>query len=153
MALGRYALGLVTEFLGLKRAVTAYIISATILQVALLLVTNTNIFLLLLGGIGFFIATVFPSGIILLVQKLDVPPQEQTGLVAVAIGAGQVGAAVAPLGVGFLSARLGIGRLLEVLLVFSGLMLVTWLAFSRVRGQDDEMTTRENHEDNHRVAE
>lgn len=130
IAVGRYALGPVTERFGLRTAVTAYIVCAIFFQIALLWISDLTAFLGLVFAVGFSISTVFPSGIVLLVNNIGVPAEKQTTVVAVAIAAGQVGAAIAPVGIGFLSAKLGMGRFLDIILGFAVAILVAWSALS-----------------------
>ncbi len=109
---------------------TAYIMVSICLQVSLWVVDSVSVTLILLGANGFFIAPIFPSGIVLLVSRF--PPQVQMGAVAIAIAAGQLGGAIAPLGVGFMATHLGIAYLLEVVCGLSTLMLLVWIAISRL---------------------
>lgn len=136
IAAGRYTLGPITERFGLRAAVTAYILSAILFQIILMFITNITAFLALMAAIGFSISTVFPSGIVLLVNNAGVPVEKQTAVVAVAIAAGQVGAAIAPVGIGFLSARVGMGRFLDIVLGFSIAMLLAWIALSWKRKEE-----------------
>ena len=130
MAIGRLLLGFVTEYLGLRGTITAYIVLSTTLQILFRQITsNTNLSLVLLGLNGFFCGPLFPSGILLLATKL--PKQSHVGAVAAAAAMGQVGGAVAPLGIGLLADKFGIGHLLDVVLVLSFFMLIIWFLFSR----------------------
>ena len=131
MAAGRYALGLGSERFGVGRSVTIYIIVALCAQVGLGLVWNTVATFWFLALNGFLIAPLFPSGIIVLVSL--VAPQSQLKIVALAIAIGQLGAAAAPLGVGFMATRLGMHHLIEVICGLSFLMLLVWVAFIRIK--------------------
>ena len=130
MAIGRLLLGFVTESFGLRGSVTAYILLSTIAQILFRQITaSTQLSFLLLGLNGFFCGPLFPSGILLLATKL--PKQSHVGAVAAAAAMGQVGGAVAPLGIGLLADKFGIGHLLDVVLMLSAVMLVIWVVFSR----------------------
>jgi fucose permease len=129
MATGRLLLGFVTELVGLRAAVTTYILLSTTIQILFRQLTNLHLSLILLGANGFFCGPLFPSGILLLATK--VPEQARVSAVAAAAAMGQVGGAVAPLGIGLLADRFGIGRLLDVVLVLSVGMLIVWVVFSR----------------------
>ena len=129
MALGRYLLGPVSDRFGVRRSVAAYIIIAFIFQIGLGLVNDSIGSLVILGFNGFMIAPLYPSGIVILVSRL--PKQSQLTAVAVAMGLGQMGAAVAPLGVGFMATHLGMQHLIEVVCVLSVLMLAAWAVFTR----------------------
>lgn len=93
------------------------------------LVTNVKATMILLAANGFFVAPLFPSGIVLLVSRLA--PQVHMRAVALLIALGQVGAAVAPLAVGFMADSLGIRHLFEVVCGLSATMLVLWMVFTR----------------------
>lgn len=132
MAVGRYSLGFLTEYLGVPLAVVIYCISTMILQLWLIKVSQIGTTLVLIGGCGFFLAPSFPSGIVLLAPHFDIP---QRGIIiAFLIAMGQIGAAVAPLAVGVLATKLCIQYLIQVTLGFSSLMLAAWLAVIRNTG-------------------
>lgn len=127
MAIGRLVLGFITEYFGLGVSICTYIILSTTLQILFRLIASTAVSLVLLGLNGFFCGPNFPSGLLLLAGKL--PPEAQVGAVAAAAAMGQVGGAIAPLGIGFLADNFGIGHLLDVVLGMSILMLMIWLLF------------------------
>lgn len=129
MALGRYSLGHVSDRFGVRRSVAAYIVIAIVFQVGLGWMNDSVGLLVLLALNGFMIAPLYPSGIVVLVSRL--PGASQLTSVAVAMGLGQVGAAVAPLAVGFMATRLGLQHLIEVVSILSVLMLTSWALFSR----------------------
>lgn len=132
MAVGRYSLGFLTEYLGVPLAVVLYCISTMILQLWLIFVSKIGTTLVLIGGCGFFLAPLFPSGIVLLAPYFDI--QQRGVIIAFLIAMGQVGAAVAPLAVGILATKLGIQYLIQVTLGFSSLMLAAWLAVMQNTG-------------------
>lgn len=126
MALGRYSLGLLTDRLGVRIAVVMYCVAVIIFQLCLTLVRQLGPTLALIGACGFFLAPLFPSGIVLLAPNFS--SQQRGIIVAFLIAMGQIGAAVAPLAVGVLATTLGIEYLIQVTLVLSVLMLTTWFA-------------------------
>lgn len=129
MAVGRFTLGFVTERFGLRIPVTTYIVILACLQVLFRRITSLPFLLVLLGFIGCLCGPLFPSGIQLLATKL--PIQAHVAAVATAVAIGQIGGALAPLGVGLIADRFGIGHLLDVVLGLSGVMLFIWLVFSK----------------------
>lgn len=131
MALGRFMLGPVTEHFGLPLSVTMYIVLSTLLELAFKLVSNLSIVVIALGGCGLFLGPMFPSGILLLSQKLSM--QEYVGGVAIAAAMGQIGGASAPLLVGFLADRFGLAHLTDVVLFCFCLLLIMWLLFCRAK--------------------
>lgn len=131
MVLGRFMLGPVTEHFGLPVSVTIYIVLGTLLELLFKLVSRLDIILLALGGCGFFLGPMFPSGILLLAQKLSM--QEYVRGVAITAALGQIGGASAPLLVGLLADRLGLKHLTDVVLFCFCFLLVMWLLFCRTR--------------------
>lgn len=129
MAVGRYALGVVTERFGVSKSVAIYITLALLSQVLLNLVTDINLTLILLAASGFFVAPLFPSGIVLLVSRLET--RLHMPAVAFLIALGQVGAALATVAVGFMADAIGIRHLFEVMCGLSALMLALWIWFAR----------------------
>ena len=130
MAIGRLLLGFVTQHFGLGISVTAYIILTMVTQILFRHFTNPGVALVLLALNGFFCGPLFPSGILVLATKL--PHRAHVGAVAAAAAMGQIGGAVAPLGIGLLADRFGIGHLLDVVLALSAAMSVIWILFSRM---------------------
>lgn len=131
MTAGRYILGLVTERFGVGKAVGAYIVLTLALQVLLNMIRDVNVILVLLAANGAFIAPLFPSGIVLLVSRLQAHMHMRA--VALLITLGQVGGALTQLAVGFMADSLGIKHLFEVVCGISALMLVAWMVFARAK--------------------
>ena len=131
MAIGRVALSIFTERFGIKTSVAAYIVLSTIFQATFKFLANGPSLLANLATIGFFFGPFFPSGIILLAQKL--PLEAHVGAVSAAAAMGQIGGATAPLIVGFMADAFGVARLLDTVIVLSLLLLVVWLIFCRLR--------------------
>lgn len=129
MTVGRYVLGLVTERFGVAMSVAVYITLAFCFQLMLNLVTDVNATMVLLAANGFFVAPLFPSGIVLLVSRLEAHMHMRA--VALLIALGQVGGAIAPLAVGFMADSLGIRHLFELVCGLTATMLVLWIVFAR----------------------
>lgn len=129
MALGRYLLGPVSDRFGVRISVAVYILVAIVLQIGLGAINNKIASMILLGLNGFMIAPLYPSGVVVLVSQL--PLRSQLTAVGLAMALGQMGAAVAPLGVGFMATKLGIQHLIGVVCILSILMLIAWGVFAR----------------------
>ncbi|KAK5081602.1 hypothetical protein LTR05_007733 [Lithohypha guttulata] len=129
MALGRFFLGPVTEYFGLPVSVSAYILLGTLSELIFKLTSSIKVALFTLSGCGFFLGPMFPSGVLLLSQKLN--KQQYVGGVALAAAFGQIGGAGAPLIIGFMADRLGLQHLTDVVLVLFILLLMTWMLFCR----------------------
>jgi fucose permease len=132
MAIGRYALGAVTERVGLRTSVSSYIVAACCAQLGLILLKQIPGTLTLLGVCGFFLAPLFPSGIIMLSTRT--PPENRTQVVAAVIALGQIGGAIVPYGLGLLATHIGTQYLLNVTLNLSVLLLGLWVAMVRLEG-------------------
>jgi fucose permease len=96
--------------------------------------------LAVLGVCGFFLAPLFPSGIVMLSTRTA--PDDRTKIVAAVIALGQIGGAVVPYGLGLLATHLGSQYLLHVTLGLSVVLLGLWAAISRleVSPVTDEMS-------------
>lgn len=132
MAIGRYALGAVTERVGLRTSVLSYIVAACCAQLGLMMLEQISGTLSLLGVCGFFLAPLFPSGIVMLSTRM--PPENRTQVVAAVIALGQIGGAIVPYGLGLLATHIGTQYLLHVTLGLSIVLLGLWAAISRFEG-------------------
>ena len=130
MAIGRYALGPVTESVGLHTSVSSYIVVACCAQLGLMVLNQISGMLAVLGVCGFFLAPLFPSGIVMLSTRT--PPENRTQVVAAVIALGQIGGAVVPYGLGLLATHLGTHYLLHVTLGLSVLLLGIWAVITRL---------------------
>jgi fucose permease len=129
MAIGRYALGPLTERVGLHTSVSGYIVVACCAQSILMISSQVPATLAVLGVCGFFLAPSFPSGIVLLSSRT--PPKDRTRVVAAVIALGQIGGAIVPYGLGLLATHLGTQYLLHVTLSLSVVLLGLWTMVSR----------------------
>lgn len=130
MAIGRYALGPVTERVGLHTSVSSYIVVACCAQLGLMVLNQISGTLVVLGLCGFFLAPLFPSGIVMLSTRAPVGNRTQD--VAAVIALGQIGGAVVPYGLGLLATHIGTQYLLHVTLGLSILLLGIWAVISRL---------------------
>lgn len=130
MAIGRYALGAVTERIGLRASVSSYIVAACGAQIGLMILKQIPGTLAVLGICGFFSAPLFPSGIVMLSSRTL--PESRTQVVAAVIALGQIGGAIVPYGLGLLATHLGTQYLMHVTLGLSVLLLGLWAAISQL---------------------
>jgi fucose permease len=131
MSIGRYTLGAATEAIGLRTAASAYIVLMCCAQFLFMEIDHLIGSLVLLGVCGFFLAPLFPSGIVIL--SMRTPPNERTRIVAAVIAMGQVGGAIVPYGLGLLATYLGTQYFLRVTLGLSVVLLALWIAMPRVK--------------------
>jgi fucose permease len=133
MAVGRLTLGFITQRYGLPRSVSAYIILSATFTLALSLLPGSApsfLSLSILAMLGYFCGPLFPSGILELSSK--VKRESVVSAVAAAAGMGQVGAAVAPLIIGFLADLVGLGHFIDVLLGMLVILLGIWVLFVKI---------------------
>jgi fucose permease len=131
MAVGRYALGVVSERIGMRMAVSGYIVAAMGAQVSLIFLSKLSGVLVMLAV--FFLAPLFPSGIVVLASQTE--PPDRISIVAGAIAMGQAGGAIVPFGLGLLATRVGIEYLLHVTLGLTVVLLMLWTTISRICGE------------------
>jgi fucose permease len=127
MALGRYALGAVSEHVGMRMAVSGYIVAAMGAQLSLIFLSGLSGMLVMLAVCGFF-----PSGILVLASQTE--PRDRVRIVAGAIAMGQVGGAMVPFGLGLLATHVGIEYLLHVTLGLSVVLCMLWTTMARICG-------------------
>jgi fucose permease len=129
MCIGRFTLSPITQYVGIRSAVLGYILISLAAQATLRCVENTTTFFIVLALIGAFFGPIFPSGVVLLGQKL--PLEFHVQAVSAAAALGQSGGATAPLLVGYIADAFGIGRLLDVVIVFTVVLIGLWILFCR----------------------
>ncbi|EXJ78447.1 hypothetical protein A1O1_08847 [Capronia coronata CBS 617.96] len=137
MSTGRFTLGPLSQYIGVRMAVAGYLLALMVLQVLFRLLTNVTASLLLVAGSGLFCGPIFPSAILLLSLKL--PSRAQVGAVAAVGALGQVGAGIAPFAVGQMADSLGIKHLLTMILGLSALALLVWAVFARLPKATSEL--------------
>jgi fucose permease len=130
MSIGRISLGPVSEYFGVKRSVAAYLSLSAILQLCFKLAVRPTLSLVILGFNGFMLGPTFPSGLVLLANA--VPKQAQVRAVSVAAAIGQIGGAAVPFLIGFMAERIGIGRLLDVVLTLTAALILVWFIYCKI---------------------
>lgn len=130
MSIGRLALGPITERLGVGNAVSLYISLAITFQLLLKWISNVAFSLCCLGIIGFVLGPMYPSGIVLLAEKVS--SRDKIGAVAAAASAGQLGGALAPLAIGVIADSFGIGHMLDIILSLTTFLLLVWFFYCRL---------------------
>jgi fucose permease len=131
MAIGRLVLGHTTDRIGVRRAATIYLSLAIVIQTVFAFTKTPVAAVVLMILLGAVMGTLFPSGVILLTRVL--PPSIHIQAVSFVSSLGQVGGAALPFGIGAFVESAGIGVFRWVILVFTSLSLLVWLAFTRMR--------------------
>ncbi|KEY66275.1 hypothetical protein S7711_02740 [Stachybotrys chartarum IBT 7711] len=133
MAVGRLALGGVTDRLGVKRGTILYLLSTILLQLMFILVENQALSAVLITLIGFFIGPLFPSSIVQLSNML--PRDLVVAAVSYVASVGQVGGAFLPFAIGALSQWLGLRVFGVMIAIQLAVCLGLWMILTRTRSK------------------
>lgn len=125
MAVGRAALGPVTERTGIRRGVVLYLGLAMATGVIFAAVENLVISILLLALIGAFCGPLFPSSIVYLASVI--PSDLHVAAVSFVSSVGQVGGAGLPALLGLISEAVGIRAFQAVIMGQLVMTLVCWI--------------------------
>ncbi|KAF2826045.1 MFS general substrate transporter [Ophiobolus disseminans] len=125
MGVGRLALGVLTDRLGVRRALDLYLLLAFLFQAAFTIVRLPPLNAALMAMLGVVLGPMFPSCITMLV--LHLPRSIHVHGVASVALLGQLGGAVMPFAQGFLAGKVGIKTYPYIILV----QLATLMAICR----------------------
>jgi fucose permease len=131
MAVGRLALGPLTDRIGVRRATVLYFILAVLTEILFVVLPHTIVSVVLMVILGFLMGPLFPSGVIVLTQLL--PKELHVAAVSFVASLGQVGGALLPFGIGAVVEGMGIGVFKYAILVQSVLAMLLWMVFARLR--------------------
>jgi fucose permease len=131
MAVGRLALGPLTDRIGVRRATVLYFILAVLTEILFVVLPHAVVSVVLMVILGFLMGPLFPSGVIVLTQLL--PKELHVAAVSFVASLGQVGGALLPFGIGAVVEGLGIGVFKYAILVQSILAMLLWMVFARLR--------------------
>ncbi|TKW58925.1 Bypass of stop codon protein 6 [Colletotrichum tanaceti] len=135
MAVGRVALGVVTDKLGARRAVVLYLVLAPVFVVLFMLVRVLWVSVLSMSLIGFLMGPLFPSCIVQLVQFL--PKELHISAVSFVASIGQIGGAVLPYLLGAITQVIGLWVFPYMLLAQFSAMLLLWTLSLRLLRNDE----------------
>ncbi|PVH74175.1 MFS general substrate transporter [Cadophora sp. DSE1049] len=139
MAVGRFALGALTDQLGEGRGNIVYFLITIALQVFFAFLEGRTASIFLLAFIGFFMGPMFASGVVLLTRLL--PTEQHVAAVSFVASAGQVGAALLPLGIGAFIQGMGIGTFRFACIVLTVLAFLTWIPVSQLRPTTSQLSS------------
>jgi fucose permease len=131
MAVGRLALGPLTDRIGVRRATVMYFILAVLTEILFVVLPHAIVSVVLMVILGFLMGPLFPSGVIVLTQLL--PKELHVAAVSFVASLGQVGGALLPFGIGAVVEGMGIGVFKYAILVQSVLAMLLWMVFARLR--------------------
>ncbi|KAK1959774.1 major facilitator superfamily transporter [Colletotrichum sublineola] len=126
MAVGRLALGFVTDKLGARRAVILYLLLTPVFVVLFTLVRVLWVSVLAMSLVGFFMGPLFPSCIVQLVYFL--PKGLHVGAVSFVASVGQIGGAILPYLLGVITQAIGLWVFPYMLLVQFSVMFLFWMS-------------------------
>ena len=133
MAFGRFTLGTLAQSVGLSTGLRPLVILTICfsmsLQILFRLPVPLSISFLLSTVLGFSLGPLFPAALLMLTKNL--PESAHVKAVAFAVSVGQVGGAAAPFILGLIAQASGIGRMFDMALGLSVLLLGTWMWLSR----------------------
>lgn len=130
MAVGRLFLGIITDKLGVRTAVTIYLATAAVLQLLFTLVEVPAVSAVIITAIGFVLGPMFPSGVVMITRLL--PSNLHVGAVSFVASVGEVGGALLPFALGAIADRLGIGAFQYIILTQLVVTLLIWMCFPRL---------------------
>ncbi|KAK7457531.1 MFS transporter [Colletotrichum acutatum] len=146
MAVGRLALGAVTEKLTPKRAVIIYLALAPAIVVLFMIVQVLWVSVLSMALLGFVMGPLFPSCIVEFVHYL--PKELHVGAVSFVASLGQVGGAILPYILGAITQVAGLQVFPSMLLSQFAVILLLWLVSFKVAGkkilQEDAVRIRQD---------
>ncbi|KAH6614874.1 MFS transporter-like protein [Boeremia exigua] len=131
MAVGRLVLGPLTDNIGVRKATVMYFAIALIVQMLFAVLPYVSTSVMLMVALGFLMGPLFPSGVIVLTQLL--PKELHVAAVSFVASLGQVGGALLPFGIGAVVEGLGIGVFRYAILLQSGIAMMLWVGFARLR--------------------
>lgn len=131
MAVGRLALGPLTDRIGVRKATTLYFTLAVMVEALFAMLSSSIVSVVLMVVLGFLMGPLFPSGVIVLTQLL--PKELHIAAVSFVASLGQVGGALLPFGIGGVVDGLGIGIFSYAILMQSVLAMILWVSFARLR--------------------
>lgn len=134
MAVGRLALGPVTDRIGARTGAAVYLSCAIVLELAFALLHSPIVSFVLMTLLGFLMGPLFPSGVVVLAQLL--PQEMHVKAVSFVSALGQVGGAALPFGIGAAVQTLGIEVFCWVLLSFTTVSLGVWCFFAGLRPKE-----------------
>ncbi|KAF4834298.1 Bypass of stop codon protein 6 [Colletotrichum tropicale] len=134
MAAGRLMLGVVTDKLGVKRAVVVYLIFAPVFTLLFIFVRVLWFSVVVMALLGFVMGPLFPSAIVQLVNLL--PKELHVAAVSFVASLGQVGGALLPYMLGAITQVAGLETFQYMLLVQFGILFIIWIpSFGLSSGQ------------------
>jgi fucose permease len=130
MAVGRAALGFVTERYGERICVSIYLVLAIALQLIFWLVPNFVASAVAIAFIGMFLGPIFPGGVMMAAKLL--PKHLHVSALGFAMAFGGTGGTVFPFAIGAIASSRGVQVLQPIILSLIVAVALVWLCFPRI---------------------
>ncbi|KAH7027946.1 major facilitator superfamily domain-containing protein [Microdochium trichocladiopsis] len=134
MAVGRAALGFVTERFGERLCVTVYLAFALALQLVFWLVPQFVVSAVAVALLGLFLGPIFPGGVMMAAKLL--PKHLHVSALGFAMAIGGTGGTIFPFAIGAIAQSRGVQVLQPIVLGLICVVGLLWLSFPRVHKRE-----------------
>ncbi|KAJ3498481.1 hypothetical protein NLG97_g1084 [Lecanicillium saksenae] len=134
MALGRAALGFVTERFGERLCLTIYLAVCLALELLFWLVPEFIVSAVAVALLGFFLGPMFPGAVMVTAKLL--PKRIHVSAIGFAMSMGGTGSAVFPFVIGAVASKKGVTVLQPIILALIAVITLVWLSFPRIKKRD-----------------
>ncbi|KAH7121757.1 major facilitator superfamily domain-containing protein [Dactylonectria estremocensis] len=133
-ALGRAALGFVTEKYGERLCITIYLVLCVGLQLLFWLVPQFIVSAVAVAFLGFFLGPMFPGAVMMTAKLL--PKHIHVSAIGFGMALGGTGGTVFPFAIGAIAASRGVAVLQPIILALIAVVGLVWLSFPRIQKRD-----------------
>ncbi|KAH6876431.1 major facilitator superfamily domain-containing protein [Thelonectria olida] len=133
-ALGRAALGFVTERYGERLCISIYLVCSVGLQLLFWLVPQFIVSTVAVAFLGFFLGPMFPGAVMMTTKLL--PKHIHVSAIGFGMAIGGTGGTVFPFAIGAIASKKGVAVLQPIILALIGVVLLVWLSFPRLKKRD-----------------
>lgn len=134
MAVGRAALGFVTERFGERLCVTVYLVLALALQLVFWLVPQFVVSAVAVALLGMFLGPIFPGGVMVAAKLL--PKHLHVSALGFAMAIGGTGGTIFPFAIGAIAQSRGVQVLQPIVLALICVVGLLWLLFPKVQKRE-----------------
>ena len=135
LTIGRSVLGFVTPRIGIKLAVSIYLVLTMALEVVFWLVPQFYVSAVAVSLQGFFLGPLFPA--VVVATTLLLPKHLHVSCIGFAASLGGSGAAILPFAVGAIAQAKGVQVLQPIILALVAVQLALWLCLPRLNKKTD----------------
>ena len=135
MALGRAALGFVTEKYGERLCVTVYLALSIVLQLLFWHIPQFEVSAVAVAFLGCFLGPLFPGAVMVTAKLL--PKRIHVSAIGFAMAIGGTGGTVFPFIIGAIATSKGVEVLQPIILALLVVVAGVWLSFPRIKKSTD----------------